>query len=248
VPQTLVLLHGFGGTRRAWDGVAARLDRERYLPLALDLLGHGDRAAAPAPITFAACVQDVLSRAPARFVLCGYSLGGRVALHVALAAPRRVAALVLVATDPGIEDAAARAARQRADADLAGALREAPIEDFIARWQAQPLFAGDPAEVAELARADQRRNRPDALAAALEGLGTGTMEPLWGRLGELSMPALFLAGDRDPKFRSLGERAAGLLANGRLQVIRGGHRLALENPAGVAGALEGLHAETRTGG
>src|SRR6202041_1125345 len=48
--ETVVLLHGFGGTRRAWDGVAALLPRERYLPLALDLPGHGEAADAPRPI------------------------------------------------------------------------------------------------------------------------------------------------------------------------------------------------------
>jgi 2-succinyl-6-hydroxy-2,4-cyclohexadiene-1-carboxylate synthase len=95
VPERVVLLHGFGGTRHAWDGVAARLRPERYLPLALDLPGHGTMAG-ERPITFAGCVAHVLARAPARFALCGYSLGGRVALHVALAAPRRVTRLVLV--------------------------------------------------------------------------------------------------------------------------------------------------------
>ena len=96
MPETVVLLHGFGGTRRTWDGVAALLDAERYRPLALDLPGHGE-AAAERPLTFERCVSSVLAAAPERFVLCGYSMGGRIALHVALAAPGRVARLLLVA-------------------------------------------------------------------------------------------------------------------------------------------------------
>ena len=55
MPERVVLLHGFGGTRHAWDGVAARLRPERYLPLALDLPGHG-MMAGERPITFAGCV------------------------------------------------------------------------------------------------------------------------------------------------------------------------------------------------
>ena len=43
--------------------------------------------------------------------------------------------------------------------------RTEPLEDFIERWRTQPLFAGDPPSVGALAREDQRRNRPDALAA-----------------------------------------------------------------------------------
>ena len=88
--ESVVLLHGFGGTRRTWDGVAARISPQRYLPVAIDMPGHGEAAAARRPITFDACTEHVLARSPERFTLCGYSLGGRVALHVALAARERV--------------------------------------------------------------------------------------------------------------------------------------------------------------
>ena len=107
----------------------------------------------------------MLARAPERFKLCGYSLGGRVALQVALAVPERVSRLVLVSSTAGIEDVSERAARSAADHRLAGELERMPFEEFIERWRTQPLFAGDPPEVGELAREDQRRNRPDALAA-----------------------------------------------------------------------------------
>ncbi len=237
--ECVVLLHGFSGTRRAWDGVAARLEPERYRALALDLPGHGEAADAPRPITFASCVADVLERAPERFALCGYSLGGRVALHVALAAPERVARMVLVASTAGIEDDAERAQRRRADHQLADELERIPFEQFIERWRTQPLFADDPPEVGALARADQRRNRPDALAAVLRGIGTGEMQPLWGRLGELTMPSTVLVGDRDAKFRALGERMVGLLGEAQLLVVAGGHGLPLENPAAVASVLAG---------
>jgi 2-succinyl-6-hydroxy-2,4-cyclohexadiene-1-carboxylate synthase len=239
VPETVVLLHGFGGTRRAWDEVVASLAPERYLPVALDLPGHGEAADAPRPITFAGCVEHVLARAPERFVLCGYSLGGRVALHVALAAPQRVARLVLVASSAGIAEEGERAERRRADGRLAQELESGSYEEFIERWRTQPLFVADPPRVGALARADQRRNRPDALAAVLRGIGTGEMEPLWSRLGELRMPVAILAGDRDEKFQALGRQMAGLLPDGELQVVRGGHGLPLENPRAVAAALVG---------
>ncbi len=238
MPECVVMLHGFSGTSRAWDGAIAALDHERYRPLALDLPGHGKAADAPRPITFAGCVAHVLARSPERFALGGYSMGGRVALHVALAAPARVARLVLVASTAGIEDADARAQRRRADHALADELESIPLEEFIERWRTQPLFASEPPEVGALARADQRRNRPDALAAVLRGIGTGEMQPLWGRLGELTMPVTVLVGDRDRKFRALGERMVGLLADARLRVVPGGHGLPLENPAAVASALE----------
>jgi 2-succinyl-6-hydroxy-2,4-cyclohexadiene-1-carboxylate synthase len=239
VTERVVLLHGFGGTRRAWDGVSERLDRERYLPLALDLPGHGEAAAEPGALTFAGCVRSVLERSPPSFTLGGYSLGGRVALHVALAAPERVERLVLVACSPGIEDASERAARRAADGALAEELEQGPYEEFIERWRTQPLFAEDPPEVAELARADQRRNRPERLAAVLRRLGTGEMQPLWDRLGEIEIPCTVVVGERDAKFQALGERIVALLPRAELRVVAGGHALPLENPAAVARALEG---------
>lgn len=238
MPESVILLHGFGGTGRAWDGVIERLDGERYLPLALDLPGHASAADSERPITFPGCVEHVLARAPERFALCGYSLGGRVALNVALATPERVTQLVLVSCSSGIEDPAERAERRRSDHRLADELERVPFEEFIERWRTQPLFADDPPYVGELARADQRRNRPEALAAAMRGIGTGEMEPLWGRLHELTMPVTVVVGDRDAKFRALGRRMAGLLPDAEMAIVPGGHSLALENPTAIARALD----------
>ncbi len=234
MPEDLVLLHGFSGTGRAWDGVVSMLDPERYRPLALDLPGHGSEADAQRPITFPGCVDSVLARAPERFVLCGYSLGGRIALNVALAAPERVSRLILVACSPGLEDPAERADRRAADEQLAEELEASPFEDFIERWRTQPLFALDPPEVGRLAREDQRRNRPEALAAVMRGLGTGVMEPLWARLGELEMEVTVIAGERDTKFVAISRRMVGLMSSGRLAVVAGGHGLPLENPQSLA--------------
>jgi 2-succinyl-6-hydroxy-2,4-cyclohexadiene-1-carboxylate synthase len=237
VPESVVLLHGFSATGRAWDGVAGRLRREGYRPLAPDLLGHGTSADCERPITFSGCVGHVLVGAPERFALCGYSLGGRIALHVALSTPERVSRLVLVSTSAGIDDPSERAVRRQADDLLADELERVPFADFIERWRSQPLFAGDPPEVGRLAREDQRRNRPHALAASLRGVGTGQMEPVWDRLAQLRMPVTVVAGERDRKYRELGERMVQLLPHASMIVVAGGHCLPLENPAAVADSV-----------
>jgi pimeloyl-ACP methyl ester carboxylesterase len=91
--------------------------------------------------------------------------------------------------------------------------------------------------VDELARADQRRNDPRALAAALRGLGAGAMEPLWGRLGELAMPVAAIAGERDSRYVELARRMVGLIAVAELQILPGGHVVLHESPAQLADAL-----------
>lgn len=235
--KKVVLLHGFAGTRRTWEGVEKHLPTERYRPLALDLPGHGELVDAPRPLTFEGCVESVLERSPERFALAGYSMGGRIALHVALAAPERVRRLVLVAATAGIEDEGERALRRGSDGALAHDLETGSYERFIERWQAQPLFADEPVEVSALACEDQRRNRPQALAAVLRGIGTGEMSPLWGRLEELEMPVRIVVGDRDVKFQQEGRRMAALLPRAELRIVAGAHRLPLENPEAVAEAI-----------
>jgi 2-succinyl-6-hydroxy-2,4-cyclohexadiene-1-carboxylate synthase len=295
--ERVVLLHGFAGTSRGWDGVLAHLPAERYRPHALDLSGHGSHGAgshddgshddgshddgshgdgshddgshddgshddgshddgshgdgshgdgspgdgsrddAAAAIDFGGCVASVLARSPESFVLCGYSLGGRLALHVALAAPERVSRLVLVASDPGIEDATERAQRRAADRALAEEIEVGSIERFVERWCSQPMFASDPEPVVALARTDYLRNRPRDLAAVLRGLGTGEMDSLWPRLCELLMPVTVIAGDRDAKFQEIAWRMVELLPHARLKIAQGGHRLPLESPRVVAAAI-----------
>jgi len=236
--ETVVLLHGFAGTRHGWDLVAARLQPERYRPLALDLRGHGDARDAR-PITFAAVAADVAAAAPERFVLCGYSLGGRVALHVALAHPERVSRLVLVASTAGIDDPALRAERREADEKLAEETERGSIEAFAERWMHQPLFAGTPPGAAAHWRADILRNDPAALAAVLRGLGAGAMDSLWDRLGELDgTPVTIIAGERDGRYSAIARRLAGALPGARLLLVPGaGHGLPREAPQAVAAAI-----------
>jgi 2-succinyl-6-hydroxy-2,4-cyclohexadiene-1-carboxylate synthase len=236
--EDLVLLHGFAGTYRTWDGVLSHLQAERYRPLALDLPGHGELGDGKEPIDFGSCVASVLRRSPGRFVLCGYSMGGRIALQLALSAPQRVARLVLVACSPGIEDDTERARRRKADRGLADAIEQGTTDEFVERWCAQPMFASDPAAVEALARADYERNHPRQVAAVLRGLGTGEMQPLWHRLGELSMPVTVVAGERDAKFQGIARRMAGLLPDARVVVVPGGHRLPIESPQQVACAID----------
>jgi 2-succinyl-6-hydroxy-2,4-cyclohexadiene-1-carboxylate synthase len=235
--ETVVLLHGFAGTGRGWDPVVAELDGERYTALAPDLRGHGSRSEAR-PVSFDAVTGDLLAAAPPRFELCGYSMGGRIALHVALAAPERVTRLILVATTAGIDDSDERAARRAADDALAASIEALGVEAFATRWLAQPLFAGDPPAVQDRARADIARNEPGGLAAALRGIGTGSMTPLWDRLSELAMPALVLAGEQDARFTAIGRRLTDALPDAELVLVPGaGHALVRAAPVAVAGAI-----------
>ena len=94
---------------------------------------------------------------------------------------------------------------------------------FLDEWLAQPMFAGVP----PVARSDDAL----AMAAHLRMAGTGTQQSLWSRLGELAMPVLVVVGERDEKFRALGERLVAGITGAELAVVGdAGHAVPFERP------------------
>jgi 2-succinyl-6-hydroxy-2,4-cyclohexadiene-1-carboxylate synthase len=240
-PTTLVLLHGFTNTGASWGDVTAVVGK-RYRALTPDIRGHGS-ASARRPVSLAGVIEDVAALAPPSFELAGYSMGGRLALHVALALPERVRRLVLIGASPGIADPMAREERRAADERLAGELDEMTIEQFAERWARTPVLADQPATVRTAVGADRLRNETGGLAAALRGLGTGALPSLWGRLGELTLSVDLVVGERDLKFRAIAERMAAALPSGRVSVVpSAGHAVHLEDPAAVAAIIRGAPA------
>lgn len=229
-PPPLTMVHGFTQSARCWGPLAEDLGRDRAV-VAVDLPGHGGSSAVTADLWQAA---DLVAGAGGPGDYLGYSLGGRVCLHLALAHPSTVRRLVLIGATPGIADAAARAERRRADEALADRIEHEPITAFLDRWLAQPLFRTLGAADAD--RSERCRNTPAGLAGSLRRTGTGTQDPLWERLPELHMPVLLLAGTLDVRFaataaamaRAIGPRAQVALVPGA------GHACHRERPRHVA--------------
>lgn len=224
-----LLLHGFGQNGRCWGRLGEALATTHDVT-ALDLPGHGGAGAVLADLWATAELVAGSIDPAAPTAVIGYSMGGRVALHAALAHPAAVDRLVLISATAGIDDAGEREARRAADDALAARIEAIGVDAFVDEWLALPLFAGLPPEGRFV---DERRtNSVRGLASSLRLAGTGTQEPLWSRLPELSMPVLVVAGQDDPKFAALAERlAAGIGPNATLAVVGGaGHTVHLEQP------------------
>lgn len=235
---TDLLLHGFAGTGRSWEPVIQAAGRPGWRPNAPDLPGHGQQSVDPGEDVPALAARLAATFAPVA-TLAGYSLGGRIALQMALDHPGCAERLVLISCSPGIEDSGERRARQEADGALAARIERADPAEVAELWLATPLFANDPPAVQELAAAQVVRSRPAGLAGALRSLGPGGMDPLWERLTELELPLTILVGGRDTRYCGLGERMAGLVAGARLVVVPGaGHALLREAPDAVAVELD----------
>jgi len=242
----VVLLHGFTGTGEFWLPVAHRLPRRRCIfP---DLPGHGGTDAPVPPHEWrldraADEVVNLLDRLGVeRFALAGYSMGGRLALALALRHPGRVAALVLVGASPGIAPAADREARAKADAALADAIERDGIEAFSRAWEANPLFASQ-ATMDESLRASMRAQRlsqdPARLAAALRAFGPGEQPPLDDALGAIDLPVLVMAGELDTKFRGIATGMAARIPGAAVRIVPGaGHAVPLERAEACAAEIE----------
>jgi 2-succinyl-6-hydroxy-2,4-cyclohexadiene-1-carboxylate synthase len=230
VQPPLVALHGFTQTGQSFGELAGMLDCAVWAP---DLPGHGATVAHPIDMRSAvAAVRSVLEETGPT-ALMGYSQGGRIALHTALAHPDHVARLILVSTSLGIRDPAARARRAEADAELASEIESAGIERFLDRWLNQPLFAGLTARSPQWADWDREirsGNTARGLAAALRGLGQGAQEYLGDRLTVLSMPVLFVAGGNDGRYVEFSKSGAAA-SGGEVVALKGvGHAVVGEAP------------------
>ncbi len=222
----IVLLHGFGQTCRCWGPLAPALTGDHEV-VRLDAPGHGGSSgiAADLPTT-----GRLIAQAGGPAVYVGYSMGARMALHLATEAPEVVRALVLLGGTPGITDDAERAERRDADRTLAATIRADGVDAFVTRWLAMPMFAGLPPE--GRFEEERRRNTAEGLAASLELAGTGSQAPLWGALGAIDVPVLVVAGEEDVRYAAIAERtAAAIGANARAALVAGaGHSAHLEQP------------------
>lgn len=245
----LVLVHGFTQNRLCWGPLAGIFEVDHEVAR-VDAPEHGRSEGVLSRASFGpGATQDhgdgralweaarLLGEAGGRAIYLGYSMGGRLCLHLALSEPERVRALVLIGATAGIENAEERAARAEADGRLADLLERIGVEAFLDDWLRQPLFAGLGPEAS--CREARLESTAAALAASLRLLGTGVQEPLWDRLGQLRMPVLVVAGERDSKFAALGARMAEAIGpNATLRLIPGaGHAAHLEQPEAFAAAI-----------
>ena len=245
------VLHGFTGSGAAMAPltdrlVAAEQSGSTLRVIAPDLLGHGD-SGAPDDLELyrvEAMADQVAALADAldceTFHLVGYSMGGRVALTLGCARPRRLRSLTLIGASAGIADRAER--RRRVEADEARAQRmEADLEAFVDEWMADPLFAGQAAlgeAHLQAARTQRLASNPQGLARSLRAGGTGQMAPLHDRLGQCNAPTLLVVGAQDTKFCVTAEQFAATLPRACIAPIDGaGHAAHLEQPDATAAAI-----------
>ncbi|MBE2194655.1 MAG: 2-succinyl-6-hydroxy-2,4-cyclohexadiene-1-carboxylate synthase [Anaerolinea sp.] len=242
--EPLLLLHGFTGAAANWRPLMSVLASSCRV-IAVDLLGHGQSEIPSAPeryqMPFAAAdlaaLVTQIEATPCH--LLGYSMGGRLALYVAVHYPHLVRTLILENASPGLRTPEERQMRQSSDEALAHRIETEGIESFVRYWEALPLFSTQSPEIRAALRPQRLRNSPLGLANSLRGMGTGVQPSLWEALPHIQIPTLILTGALDPKFKDIGAQMAALMPTSTQVILpNGGHTLHLEQPSQVVAVLE----------
>jgi 2-succinyl-6-hydroxy-2,4-cyclohexadiene-1-carboxylate synthase len=233
----VTLLHGFTQSGRSWREVISFMP-QGYMWVVPDLRGHGDTSTRPgAPCSMDACTADLEllwdHLGIAQTHIAGYSMGGRLAIHVAARRTQRVSSLLTIGAHAGLDEQT-RVGRRQGDEALAQRIENDGIEAFVNYWSGLPLFAGlqrrGPGFIAQV-RTERLANRGSGLACSLRGMGAGAMEPVWDELADLSFPCTFVAGQLDHGYVASARRLAAAVQHGRVEIVpRAGHPVHQERP------------------
>jgi 2-succinyl-6-hydroxy-2,4-cyclohexadiene-1-carboxylate synthase len=202
---TLIFLHGFMGSGADWLPVMESLS-DRFYCIAPELPGHHS---SPLPLRsgFRAYSQTVLAqiknmtRAPCSLV--GYSMGGRIALHLGLHHPTLFHTIILESASPGLPGAEARKSRKNEDLKVCNQLKKMELHKFLNKWFEKPIFRSLSPELKQTLIRSRRGQNPQLLARVLQAAGLGHMPSLWLKLRRNTVPQLLITGELDTKFKRI---------------------------------------------
>lgn len=221
------LLHGAAGAPGDWDPFIPLLQSEdvRTVDLCeMDASGLDD---------FAASLNSFVSPGD---TIIGYSMGGRLALHALLADPHPWSRAVIISAHTGIIDVADREKREQADLKWA-TLANSNWDEFILKWQCQPIFGGKPLPWSRSADRDFGAR----VQRCFTSWSLGRQRPLLPELKSIEIPVLWISGKLDTKFSAIAENGASRIAQGQLAVIpNAGHRCPWDQPELTAGVIRGF--------
>lgn len=235
----IVFLHGFTGTSATWNEVRNAF-KGTYRTIAIDLTGHGQTTAPDNPERYSMeeQIEDLETLFEQlkldSFYLVGYSMGGRISLAYTIHYPKRVKALILESSSPGLLEEQARTERRTADKLLARKIIDEGITSFVDKWENVPLFESQKSlsiEKRQTIRKERLQQNEIGLANSLLGIGTGSQKSYWESLQSIQNPVFLLTGELDAKFVAIAREMNNLSPTWRHIVVPGaGHAIHVEKP------------------
>lgn len=206
-----VFLPGFLGCKEDWDEVRSYLGGEQTV--ALDL---------PCEQVEERLLQQMEQISVHPVILVGYSMGGRIALHLQHRHPQLFEKVIVIGAHPGLEGEIERAERWAQDEMWSKKLATLPFEQVLTEWYAQPLFRSlkERAEVFQKMIQRRLQTDPKGWANLLRTWSVGRLPPL----KEFSEKTFFLYGEKDEKYATLYRSLGGYA------IAKAGHAAHLEEP------------------
>jgi 2-succinyl-6-hydroxy-2,4-cyclohexadiene-1-carboxylate synthase len=249
----ITFLHGFLGNHRDWQSIVSRLLEDfssDFCCVLIDLPGHGASLLSSDALysmeATAQLVVEVLATNQIRTsYLYGYSMGGRLALYLALHYPDLFSKVMIESASPGLASVAERTLRQQRDNLLADQL-EQNFAEFLDNWYKQSLFASL-RQHPDFEALQQRRlhQHPFYLAKSLRYMGLGQQPNLWPQLSQAIVPIRLLVGEQDDKFIDIATQAVGLCPTASLRIVENtGHNIHFENPISILREIAGFYSES----
>lgn len=247
--KSILFLHGFTGSAMDWNDVAQKIHK-RFNKLALDLVGHG-KSSSPASVNYYTDeslvnqIENVLNNLRLKeIILCGYSMGGRIALNFSIVKPEFVKGLIIESASAGFKNEKERIARKESDEELAAFIEKNSLEDFAARWLDQELFGTlrrFSNDKQKRLKEERAKNSKIGLANSLRGFGTGVMPYLGSELSKLKLPILLITGGLDDKFTRINQNLRKMVRSSKHKIIStAGHNTHLEEPKKFVEAVNGF--------
>jgi pimeloyl-ACP methyl ester carboxylesterase len=219
-------LHGLVDTLEIWQRIAPALEA-RGRVTRFDQRGHGESDSPPGPYSRADLAGDVCAVLDAeqidQTILVGHSMGGIVAMEVALRYPERISGLVLIGTT-------------------------SECREKVAAWYERIALAAESDGNAGLTRMIYGEKSSKRIAGNAQGIAHVTRmlkslfdDPLTPRLSQLKCPALLSVGEQDPMGQKASEIVYAAISVGRAELLRvpeKGHWLQLEAVDSLVSALD----------
>lgn len=235
--KTILFLHGFTGSSGDWNEIAQKIDK-RFNKTAIDIIGHG-KSNSPTSLNYYQSdsmihqIEQVINNLNLKeVILCGYSMGGRLALQFAVVNPDKVIGLILESSSAGMRNEKERNTRMKSDEETAAFIESNSIDDFLTMWMDQELFgtlrrfSNDRLKNIKEERA---KNSKTGLANSLRGFGTGVMPYIGQELSKLKMPVLLITGGLDEKFTKINQNLKKSFPSAKHKIIStAGHNTHLE--------------------
>lgn len=236
----MTALHGFLGRPEDWDGILGEAwTRPSWLARGRPVCSRR----ADAPSAYLDALAMGLNQKAVGDVLLGYSMGGRIALHMLLSEPGRWRRAVIVSASPGLIEPRGdqggtnmeREARLERDLGWADRFLHDGWDAVVRDWNAQAVFSHDPPD--RLPRRETDYDR-EALAEALALGSVARQRDLRPELAALSVPVIWIAGAKDPKYAALAQECAALNPLFTAKILDAGHRVPWGDPDGFRSAVE----------